>query len=41
MVELICRLEDEFNIGIPDSDMDKLGDGTVGDLIAYVERKDK
>jgi acyl carrier protein len=39
MAELVCRLEEEFHIEISDSDMDKLGDGTVKNLIDYVERK--
>lgn len=38
-IELAMRLEDEFNIEIPDKDVDRKSLGTVAGLIAYVEAK--
>ena len=37
IVELIMAFEEEFNIEIPDEDTQKIA--TVGDAIAYVEKK--
>lgn len=34
-VELIMKLETEFNVSIPDGDAEKIA--TVGDAIAYIE----
>ena len=36
-VELIMEFEKEFNVEIPDEDTQKIA--TVGDAIAYVEKK--
>lgn len=36
--ELLCLVEDEYGISIPDVPFETLGDGTVGELIAYVEK---
>ncbi|WP_447986725.1 acyl carrier protein [Nitrospira sp. Nam74] len=36
-IELLFRIEEAFEIQIPDEDLHKLA--TVGDVIAYVERK--
>ena len=37
VVELIMRLEDAFDISIPDEDAEKIR--TVGEAVAYVENK--
>lgn len=39
IVELTMAIEDEFNIEIPDDDANQFNNGTVGDVIAYVEKK--
>jgi|SRR5215467_13044431 len=39
LVELIMRLEEEFNIEIPDQDVEKLK--TVGDTCSYVRQQKK
>ena len=36
-IELMFKIEEEFDISIPDEDMQRLG--TVGDVIAYLERR--
>ena len=36
-VEMIMEFEKEFNVEIPDEDTEKIA--TVGDAIAYVEKK--
>jgi acyl carrier protein len=36
-VELIMEFEKEFNLAIPDDQAEKIG--TVGDAIAYIEKK--
>ena len=37
IVELIMRLEEEFDIEIPDEDAEKIN--TVGELVEYIEKK--
>ena len=37
VVELVMRLEDEFDISIPDEDAEKIR--TVGDAVGYIESK--
>ena len=37
IVELVMRLEDEFDVSIPDEDAEKIR--TVGDAVAYIEQK--
>lgn len=36
IVEMVMKLEETFNISIPDEDVEKLR--TVGDAVAYIER---
>lgn len=36
-IELMFRVEEEFDLSIPDADLQKLV--TVGDLVAYIEGK--
>jgi acyl carrier protein len=36
IIELLYRIEEAFNLSIPDEDLEKLQ--TVGDVIAYIER---
>lgn len=36
-IELVMALEDEFGIEVPDDDMEAIK--TVGDIVAYVEKK--
>ncbi len=36
LLDLITEVEDEFDIEISDSDL--MGFGTVGDVVAYIER---
>ena len=38
-VELIIELEEEFNIAIPDADINDGSDKTVGEVVAYIERR--
>lgn len=38
IVELTMTIEDEFKIEIPDDDAEKFQNGTVGDLIEYIEK---
>ena len=38
-VELAMELEEEFSIEIPDADLGDGTDKTVGEVIAYIERK--
>ncbi|HOB37245.1 MAG TPA: acyl carrier protein [Candidatus Avimonas sp.] len=35
VVDMLMSLEDEFDIEIPDEDVEKIG--TVGELVAYIE----
>ncbi len=37
IVELVMEFEDEFKIGIPDEDYEKIQ--TVGDAVKYIEEK--
>lgn len=37
LVDLAMSIEDEFNIEIPDEDIDKIE--TVGDLVRYIEEQ--
>ena len=37
VVELVMRIEEEFNIEIPDEDAEKIV--TVGDAVRYIEEK--
>ncbi|MFN7805864.1 MAG: acyl carrier protein [Planctomycetaceae bacterium] len=37
IVELVMEFEDEFKIGIPDEDYEKIK--TVGDAVQYIEEK--
>lgn len=37
IVELVMEFEDEFKIGIPDEDYEKIK--TVGDAVKYIEEK--
>ena len=39
MVELIIRLEDEFEFGIPDIDAEDIVDKTIGHVIDYIDVK--
>jgi acyl carrier protein len=36
-IELMFKIEEEFDLSIPDEDMQKLA--TVGDVVAYLERR--
>ncbi|HCC34228.1 MAG TPA: acyl carrier protein [Ruminococcaceae bacterium] len=36
LVDLVMSLEDEFDIEIPDEDVEKIK--TVGDLVGYIEK---
>ena len=38
MVELMMKMEDEFDIEIPENDTEKLK--TVGDVVSYLKEKD-
>ena len=37
LVDLLMSLEDQFNLEVPDADVEKIK--TVGDLVRYVEEK--
>ncbi len=37
LVDLLMSLEDQFNLEVPDEDVEKIK--TVGDLVRYVEEK--
>ena len=39
IVELMMKIEDEFNIEIPEEDVESLK--TVGDVVSYLESKQK
>jgi acyl carrier protein len=36
-LELVLRLESEFNIGIPDEDLKNFQEKTIGELINYLD----
>ncbi len=38
IVEMVMTIEEEFGIEIPDDDAEKFQNGTVGDLIDYIEK---
>ena len=37
LVDLLMSLEDEFDVDVPDEDVEKIR--TVGDLVRYIEEK--
>lgn len=38
IVELVMTVEEEFGIEIPDDEAEKFQNGTVGDVLAYIEK---
>lgn len=38
LMELVIHLEDRFSVKVADDELERLGAGTLGDLVAHVER---